>query len=75
MHSTAWRGMISTRKGSELLRWEVPKVIVPIASVQLPPERIEEIVSRYRHRPFPPYTNTQRDYATTTSSLTDTAVR
>ena len=50
MHSNAWRGMMSTtsKRELELSRWEVAKVIVRIASVQVAPQRIDEIVGRYR---------------------------
>jgi len=36
------------RKTREVSRWEVIKLIVRMASVQLAPERIDEIVDRYR---------------------------
>ena len=43
----AWHDIYYEQWGVAI-KWEAPKVIVRIASVQVPPERIDEIVSRYR---------------------------
>ena len=50
------------------------EMIVRIASVRVAPERIDEIVSRYRET-VPPYTSSRRGYATTTCSSTGATAR
>jgi hypothetical protein len=39
---------MAQRRTRELSRWEVLAMIVRMASVQVAPERIDEIVGRYR---------------------------
>jgi hypothetical protein len=49
-------------------------MIVRMASVRVAPERIDEIVGRYRQI-VRPYTSDRRGYATTTCSSTGRAAR
>src|SRR5215203_3028119 len=49
MHRSLLTGIMALRRARELhLRWEVLRMIVRMASVRVAPERINEIVGRYR---------------------------
>ena len=51
-----YHGSEKVKKGT---RWEVLKMIVRIASVQVAPQRIDEIVSRYRETVRPIHQHSQ----------------
>jgi len=48
MHRSSKAGIIAQRRTRELPRWEVLEMIVRMASVRVAPERIDEVVGRYR---------------------------
>jgi quinol monooxygenase YgiN len=48
VHQLSVGGIMALKGARELSRWEVLRMIVRMASVQVPPQRIDEIVYRYK---------------------------